>query len=165
MVELELCFRKLGFVFFFFYFLFFEIFDQNRIKLIFFFFYLSKITMDFQWTRNLTRVFLILFGYWSAWFWFDHFFFVGFFFMKRLVFTTHLICWVDFAFESVWSVCIFMFYLCVCMYLSFTEINAMCFILFCRFCILWLGFCVCVVGFNVLLNEMIWDMIFSELCF
>ena len=37
MVELELCFRKLGFVFFFFfYFLFFEIFDQNRIKLIFF---------------------------------------------------------------------------------------------------------------------------------
>ena len=37
MVELELCFTKLGFVFFFFYFLFFEIFDQNRIELIFFF--------------------------------------------------------------------------------------------------------------------------------
>ena len=104
-----------------------------------------------------------MFGYWSAWFWFDHFFFVGFFSMKRLVFTTHLICWVDFAFESVWSVCIFMFCLCVCMYLSFTEINAMCFILFCRFCILWLGFCVYVVGFNVLLNENFFSQSFMRL--
>ena len=83
--------------------------------------------------------------------------------MKRLVFTTHLICWVDFAFESIWSVCIFMFYLCVCMYLSFAEINAMCFILFCRFCILWLSFCVCVVGFNVLLNEIFFSQSFMRL--
>ena len=93
------------------------------------------------------------------------------FLMNRLVFTTHLICWVDFAFESVWSVRIFAFCLCVsvyivlCMCLSFIEINALCFILFYRLCILWLGFCVCVVGFNVLLNEMIWDRKFSELCF
>ena len=69
----------------------------------------------------------------------------------RLVFTTHLFCWIDFAFESIWSVCIFVFCLCVyvyilCMYLSFTEINATSFILFCRLCILWLGFYICVVG-------------------
>ena len=87
-----------------------------------------------------------------------------------LVLTTHLICWIDFAFESIWSVCIFVFCLCVyvyilCMYLSFAEINAICFILFYQFCILWLGFYVCVVDFNILLNEMISDMKFSELCF
>ena len=45
-VELELCFRKLGFVFFFFYLLFFEIFDQNHIKLIFFFFIKPRVRFD-----------------------------------------------------------------------------------------------------------------------
>ena len=48
MVELELCFRKLGFVFFFFYFLFFEIFDQNSIKL-------RKYSKSFQWVSMMLR--------------------------------------------------------------------------------------------------------------
>ena len=118
---------------------------------------LSELSMGFV---NFVRLLICLILIWS-------FFCCWIFSMNRLVFATHLICRVDLTFESVWSVCILVFCLClyvyiVCLYLSFAEINAMCFILFSRLCILWLGFCVCVVGFDVLFNEMIWDMRWSK---
>ena len=75
---------------------------------------LSELSMGFV---NFVRLLICLILIWS-------FFCCWIFSMNYLVFTTHLIFWVDFAFESNWFVCIFVFFMCVYVYILCVYIGS-----------------------------------------